>query len=51
MRQHFYTYPTVVELPGQRPDIRTPLLTVAHADGAPHQAGASVRPAAAVPAR
>jgi hypothetical protein len=52
MHQHFYTYPTVVELPGQRVDPRAPLFAVAHPRMVPDHAGAPVQPAApASPAR
>jgi hypothetical protein len=49
MRQHFYTYPIVVELRGERPDPRSPRVGSAYPHAAPQNAAEAPEPRLAAP--
>jgi hypothetical protein len=49
MRQHFYTYPIVVELRGERRDPRSPSVAQAYPHATPQSAAAAPRPRIAAP--
>jgi hypothetical protein len=44
MRQHFYTYPIVVELRGERPDPRSPQAADPYQQSAPQSVAAVPQP-------
>jgi hypothetical protein len=49
MRQHFYTYPIVVELRAERPDPRSPRAAGTYSHAAAQSAAAAPQPRIAAP--